>query len=88
MSSPSELPSGTVTFLFTDIEGSTDLHKRLGDRYAAVLDDHRLLLREAFAGHVGREIDTQGDSFFFAFSRAKHAIAAAIDGQRSLAAHA
>ena len=82
-----ELPSGTVTFLFTDIESSTALLKRLGDRYAGVLDDHRLLLREAFVAQGGREIDTQGDSFFFVFARAKHAIAAAIDAQRALSAH-
>ena len=60
-----ELPSGTVTFLFTDIEGSTALLKQLGDRYAEVLDDQRRLLRQAFAAQGGREIDTQGDSFFF-----------------------
>jgi peptide/nickel transport system substrate-binding protein len=82
-----KLPSGTVTFLFTDIEGSTGLVKQLGDRYAAVLDDHRRLLREAFAAQGGREIDTQGDSFFFVFARAKSAIVAAIDAQRALGAH-
>ena len=82
----SERLSGTVTFLFTDIEGSTALLKRLGDRYARVFDDHRRLLREAFAAHGGREIDTQGDSFFYAFPRAKQAIAAAIEAQRALAA--
>jgi YVTN family beta-propeller protein len=82
-----ELPSGTVTFLFTDIEGSTALLKQLGDGYAEVLDDHRRLLRETFAAQGGREIDTQGDSFFYAFARAKSAIVAAIDAQRALAAH-
>ena len=84
--SGSELPTGTVTFVFTDIEGSTGLLKRLDDGYAGVLDNHRRLLREAFAAHGGREIDTQGDSFFYAFARAKHAVQAAIDGQRALAA--
>src|SRR5437870_5924176 len=82
------LPTGTVTFLFTDIEGSTGLLKQLGElRYAAVLTDHQRLLREAATAHGGREIDTQGDSFFFAFQRAKDAVAAAVDGQRALAAH-
>jgi class 3 adenylate cyclase/ABC-type branched-subunit amino acid transport system substrate-binding protein len=83
----SELPTGTVTFLFTDIEGSTALLKQLGDEYANVLDDQRRLLREAFAAQGGREIDTQGDSFFFVFARAKNAIVAAIDAQRALVAH-
>ena len=83
-----ELPSGTVTFLFTDIEGSTRLLKQLGDRYSELLETHRRLLRAAFEANGGREIDTQGDSFFVAFPRAKQAIAASIDGQRALAAHA
>ena len=62
-----ELPSGTVTFLFTDIEGSTQLVKQLGgDRYSAALADHQRVLREAFVEHGGHEIDTQGDSFFVA----------------------
>jgi YVTN family beta-propeller protein len=82
-----ELPSGTVTFLFTDIEGSTRLLKQLGERYAGVLDDHQRILREAFAAHGGHEIDTQGDAFFIAFRRAKDAVAAAIDAQRGLHAH-
>jgi YVTN family beta-propeller protein len=82
-----ELPQGTVTFLFTDIEGSTGLLKQLGDRYGEVLDEHRRLLRAAFAAHGGHEIDTQGDAFFVVFARAKHAIAAAVDGQRALAAY-
>jgi YVTN family beta-propeller protein len=82
-----ELPRGTVTFLFTDIEGSTALLKRLGEGYASVLDDHRRLVRAAFAAHGGREIDTQGDSFFYVFPRAKSAIGAAVEGQRALAEH-
>jgi peptide/nickel transport system substrate-binding protein len=82
-----ELPSGTVTFLFTDVEGSTRLLKRLGERYGDVLDAHQSILREAFAESNGQEIDTQGDSFFFAFRRAKDAVAAAVEGQRRLAAH-
>jgi YVTN family beta-propeller protein len=84
----SELPSGTVTFLFTDIEGSTALVKQIGPAYADVLADHQRVLREAFAAHGGHEVDTQGDSFFVAFRRAKDAVAAAVDAQRDLAAHA
>jgi class 3 adenylate cyclase len=76
------LPSGTVTFVFSDIEGSTGLLKRLGDRYAELLADHRRIVREAFGRHDGVEIDTQGDSFFFAFARARDAVAAAVDVQR------
>ena len=84
-----ELPIGTVTFLFTDIEGSTQLLKRLGgERYGEALGAHRQILREAFAEHGGHEIDTQGDSFFVAFRRAKDAVAAAIACQRRLADHA
>ncbi|HEY6567150.1 MAG TPA: adenylate/guanylate cyclase domain-containing protein [Actinomycetota bacterium] len=80
------LPSGTVTFLFTDIEGSTELLKRLGDDgYAAVLQDHRRILREAFAAHEGQEIDTQGDAFFYSFPRARDAAAGAVEAQRGLA---
>jgi YVTN family beta-propeller protein len=82
-----ELPPGTVTFLFTDIEGSTRLLRQLGDRYGDVLAEHRRILREAAAGHGGSEIDTQGDSFFFVFGRANAALAAAVVAQRGLAAH-
>jgi YVTN family beta-propeller protein len=82
-----ELPSGTVTFLFTDIEGSTKLlHELGGPRYAEALAEHQRILRGAFAAHHGREVDTQGDSFFVAFRRAKDAVAAAVDAQRDLAA--
>jgi YVTN family beta-propeller protein len=88
MSSSSELPSGTVTFLFTDIEGSTRLLQQLRERYAEALVGHQRVLRAAFAEHGGREIDTQGDSFFVAFRRAKDAVAAAVAGQRALAEHA
>jgi predicted ATPase/class 3 adenylate cyclase len=76
---------GTVTLLFTDIEGSTRLLRELGDRYETVLDDHRRLLREAFGALGGIEIDTAGDGFFYAFPRARNALLAAIDGQRALA---
>jgi len=82
-----ELPRGTVTFVFTDIEGSTALLKRLGDRYGQVLDAHRRILREAVSGRDGREVDTQGDSFFFAFDRANAALAAAVVAQRALSDH-
>ena len=78
----SALPSGTVTFVFSDIEGSTGLLKRLGDRYAKLIAEHRRIVRESFGAHDGVEIDTQGDSFFFAFARARDAAAAAVDAQR------
>ena len=82
-----ELPSGTVTFLFTDIEGSTELVKQLGARYAEVNAEHQRIMRAAFDAHGGREVDTQGDSFFVAFRRAKDGVAAAVAAQRDLAAH-
>jgi len=82
-----ELPSGTVTFLFTDIEGSTRLLARLRERYADLLADQQRLLRAVFAEHDGSEIDTQGDSFFVAFPRAREAVAAAVAGQRALVRH-
>jgi class 3 adenylate cyclase len=81
------LPSGTVTFVFSDIEGSTALLKRLGDRYGDVLADHRRLMREALGTGGGVEIDTQGDAFFFAFARARDAVAASVEAQRAHAAH-
>jgi DNA-binding SARP family transcriptional activator len=80
-----ELPSGAVTFLFTDIEGSTALVKRLRSRYGEVLAEHARLLREAFTTHAGREVDTQGDSFFVAFHTARDAVLAAVAAQRALA---
>jgi class 3 adenylate cyclase len=68
VSSPGRaLPTGTVTFLFTDIEGSTRLLRALGERYAEVLDGHHRLVREAIAGGGGTEVGTEGDSFFAAF---------------------
>lgn len=82
-----DLPEGTVTFLFTDIEGSTQLLHHLRAGYAQVLADHHRLLREAFAAWHGHEVDTQGDSFFVAFSRATEAVGAAAEVQRKLAAH-
>jgi class 3 adenylate cyclase len=83
----SALPSGTVTFVFSDIEGSTGLLKRLGERYGELISDHRRLVREAFGSREGVEIDTQGDSFFFAFARARDAVLAAVDVQRAHAEH-
>src|SRR4029078_7024135 len=80
-----QLPSGTVTFLFTDIEASTRLlHAVAPDAYAEALSEHRRKLRAAFEGHDGVEVDTQGDAFFVAFPRAHGAVAAAEAGQRAL----
>jgi predicted ATPase/class 3 adenylate cyclase len=79
-----ELPGGTVTFLFTDIQGSTRLLHELGDAYADALGEHRRRLRDAFARHGGFEVDTQGDSFFVVFPAAGDAIAAAADAQEAL----
>jgi predicted ATPase len=78
-------PTGTVTFLFTDIEGSTRLVRELGGGYAGVLLEHRRRLRGAFREHQGVEVDTQGDAFFCAFARATDAVSAARDGQAALA---
>ena len=80
-----QLPTGTVTFLFTDIEGSTRLLHELGDEYAGVLAEHRRALRGAFSGHGGVEVDTQGDALFVAFPRASDAVSAAAAGQDALA---
>ena len=83
-----ELPEGTVTFLFTDIEASTLLLQQLGaNRYGQVLADQRAILRVAFEKHSGSEIDTPGDAFFVAFPRATQAVSAAVEAQRGLAAH-
>jgi Adenylate and Guanylate cyclase catalytic domain len=75
-----ELPRGTVTFLFTDIERSTRLLHELGDGYAAALAEHRRALRESFRRHGGVEVDTQGGAFFVAFGKASEALAAAAEG--------
>jgi class 3 adenylate cyclase len=85
MAGMSSLPRGTVTFVFTDIEESTALLRTLGDGYGEVLSAHRAIVREAF-GAEGVEIDTQGDAFFFAFPRARDAVAAAVTVQREHAA--
>jgi predicted ATPase len=84
-----KLPDGTVTFLFTDIEGSTKLLHELGaERYARSLAEHRRVLRQAFQDHRGVEVDTQGDAFFVAFGDAGEALAAAREAQQALAAEA
>ena len=83
-----DLPEGTVTFLFTDIEGSTKLLHHLRERYATLLADQRRILREAIDTWHGHEVDTQGDAFFVAFSRATQAVSAAAEAQRKLAEHA
>src|SRR3989442_5264291 len=81
-----DLPSGTVTFLFTDVEGSTKLLHELGaDQYAEALGEHRRILREAVACHGGVEVDTQGDAFFVAFPTAPGALEAARKAQEALA---
>jgi predicted ATPase/class 3 adenylate cyclase len=82
-----ELPTGTVTLLFSDIEGSTRLLARLGDRYVEVLAEHQRLLRATFARFYGREVGTEGDGFFVAFGKASEAAAAAVTAQQALAAH-
>jgi predicted ATPase/class 3 adenylate cyclase len=78
-------PSGTVTLLFSDIEGSTRILRRTGDAYPALLERHRALLREAFERHGGRVLGAEGDEFFVAFASAGDAAEAAVDGQRALA---
>jgi class 3 adenylate cyclase len=81
-------PSGTLTFLFSDVEGSTRLVRECGDaKWADLLDTHRQLLRAAFAAHGGHEVGTQGDSLFAVFTRATDAMAAAIGGQQALEQH-
>jgi predicted ATPase len=79
-----QLPRGTVTFLFTDIEGSTRLLHELGERYVGVLAEHRRVLRDTFVRYDGVEVDTQGDAFFVAFGRASDALAAAAEGRQAL----
>jgi DNA-binding NarL/FixJ family response regulator/class 3 adenylate cyclase len=79
-----ELPHGTVTFLFSDIENSTQLLRRLREQYGDLLSDHHRLLRAAFEESGGQEVDSQGDSFFFVFRRPQEAVLAAVAGQRAM----
>ena len=81
-----QLPTGTVTFVMTDIEGSTRLLQALGDQYPQLLADHYRLLREAF-GSTGVEVRSEGDALFYVFVDAPSAVRAALDGQRRLAEH-
>src|SRR6266566_7477599 len=82
-----DLPTGTVTLLFTDIKGSTLLLQQLGERYADILATCRQLLRTAFQQWNGVEVDTQGDAFFVVFARASDAVSAVVNMQRALARH-
>jgi class 3 adenylate cyclase len=81
------LATQTLTFLFTDIEGSTAMLRRLGAAYAELLSDHHRLIRAQLSAHDGREIDTQGDAFFAVFSVPSSCVTAAIEMQRALASH-
>ena len=87
MSVGTHLPNGLVTFLFTDIEGSTRLAQMLGAGYRPVLSEHRRLLRRTLSASDGVELFTEGDSFFFAFADAAAALAACLSAQRALAEH-
>ena len=80
-------PSTRLTMLFTDIEGSTRLLNQLGPAYPEVLAAHRRILRRAFDRRQGREVGTEGDSFFVVFGSAEDAVAAAVEGQRALEHH-
>jgi predicted ATPase/class 3 adenylate cyclase len=88
MATPPERPTGTVTFLFTDIEGSTRLLQELGDDWAGVLHDQRRLIRSVIAANNGIELGTEGDSFFVVFASAADATQAVVSAQHALAAHA
>ena len=81
------LPLGTVTFLFTDIEGSTRLLQQLGDPFAALLREHRQIMEQVCEQHHGSVVGNQGDGFFIAFPRALDGVHAAVEAQRALAAH-
>jgi predicted ATPase/class 3 adenylate cyclase len=80
-------PSGNVTFLFTDIEGSTRIFRRLGEEFVGLLEEHRQLIRAAVAAHGGFEVQTEGDGFFLAFADAASAVAACVDAQIALCAY-
>ena len=81
------MPRGTVTLLFSDVDSSTELVKRLGASYADILAEHRRLLRSKFAAQRGTEVDTQGDGFFVAFGSVRDAVLGAVAAQRAIAAH-
>jgi DNA-binding NarL/FixJ family response regulator/class 3 adenylate cyclase len=83
----SALPTGTVTLLFTDLEGSTGLIRQLGDRYGDLLSDQRRLLQNVVARHGGSQVDTAGDGNFIAFPTARDGVAAAVDAQRAMAGY-
>ena len=83
-----QLPTGTLTFLFTDIEGSTRLLHKLGSQFGPTLERHQVLVRDAVGRHHGIEVHTEGDSFFCVFHTAAEGLAAAVDIQRSMAAEA
>ena len=83
---PRVLPTGTVTFMFTDIEGSTRLLQSLGDRYPGLLATHHALMRQAIESNDGIEVNTEGDAFFAVFTTPQSAVAAAAEAQRTLAA--
>ena len=78
------LPTGTVTFMFTDIEGSTRLLQSLGDRYPGLLATHHALMRRAIQSNEGIEVNTEGDAFFAVFTTPQSAVVAAAEAQRSL----
>src|SRR5258708_35148192 len=85
---PTALPTGTATFVFTDIEGSTKLVQQIGtERWRQVLEDHHRLLREQWQAFDGREVNTEGDAFFVAFPSATNAVAACAAAQQVLAAY-
>src|SRR2546427_8662059 len=82
------LPTGTATFLFTDIQGSTQLVQALGaERWQETLATHYRLLRAQFAANHGAEVNTEGDAFFVAFPQARDAVAACAAGQRAIQGH-
>ena len=81
------LPSGTLTLLFSDVEGSTSMLTRLGAQWGEALSAQRAILRAAFAKYGGHEMGTEGDSFFVVFTSAQHAVLAAVEAQRGLARH-
>ena len=85
---PDSLPAGTITLLFSDIEGSTVLLQQLGPQWAEALTAHRAILRDCFAAQGGHEMGTEGDSFFVVFSSAHAALAAALEGPTTRIARA